>query len=478
MKRNWIVYALLALFTACGGSEDEPTPDPTPDPTPEQKSPVRFSSNINPMSKATDTGFESNDEIGVFAFRDANGFSDNGYAKNIKYINNGSLFTSSNGITYPSETEGLAFYAIYPYNASAASQFSFSVNADQSIGKNYTQSDLMTASTLVTTEDVPNLKFDHRLSNIIVNLEFNKVPSGSIDLNFQAQRNASINLKTNSYGATGSVSSIKAAPNGTNSFKVILPPQTISEGDKFVNFEVNGVTYTWTLNRDLVFKSGIQYSYNLTIDVDTKTISFTGSINPWGQESDIESIIPPKILDKMKPYITIYDGTNPPIVNGSYLIDQMTTVYCQDQGNGGYDPGKDVINTKIKFSDQSNTKLSLNYAEKSVDGSSAATGSGAFISGSGDNFTAYFDTEGTSDGISYRTALVLSGTKTSTGIKNIRYAFVMVEKGSDPSDELMEEGVFRVFKDKDELAKNTSWDGLKSLRSNMELLNYMSFKKK
>ena len=33
----------------------------------------------------------------------------------------------------------------------------------------------------------------------------------------------------------------------------------------------------------------------------------------------------------------------------------------------------------------------------------------------------------------------------------------MVEKGYDPDNELMKEGVFRVFKDKDGLSVNTSW---------------------
>lgn len=33
----------------------------------------------------------------------------------------------------------------------------------------------------------------------------------------------------------------------------------------------------------------------------------------------------------------------------------------------------------------------------------------------------------------------------------------MVEKGDDPNNELMKEGVFRVFKDQDGLSINTSW---------------------
>lgn len=475
MKKKLMIYAFAAMLASCGGSENDPdpTPPPAPGPEPEAKA-IRFSSSINPMSKATDNGFESGDFVGIYAFKDGNGFSDNGYAKNVKYTYDGSFFTSTTGITYPSETEGLSFYAIYPYTASAGSQFTFDVNADQSVGKNYTQSDLMIASTTVTTQETPNLKFDHRLANIIINLEFDKVPPGSIDLSFAAKRSVSANLITSSFVANGSNSVIKATPNGTNSFKVILPPQSISEGTKFVEFIINGEVWSWTLNRDLVFKSGMQYSYNLTVESDTKTITFTGSINPWGEDTGIESIVPPTILDKMKPYIPVYEGINPPIVNGAYLIDPMVTVYCEDQGQGGYDPGKIVVSTIIKFANQNNSKLSLDYAEKSVSGSSDGTGNGAFISGSGDNFTAFFDNEGTTQGISNRTALVISGTKTSTGIKNLKYAFVMVDKGSDPGNKLMNVGVFRVFKDQDELARNTSWDMTKSFGGKINLPNCMS----
>lgn len=67
------------------------------------------------------------------------------------------------------------------------------------------------------------------------------------------------------------------------------------------------------------------------------------------------------------------------------------------------------------------------------------------------------DTEGTSSGIYTKTALVISGTKTSTGIQGIRYAFVMVEKGDDPDSKLMDEGVFRVFEDGNGTALLTTW---------------------
>lgn len=166
-------------------------------------------------------------------------------------------------------------------------------------------------------------------------------------------------------------------------------------------------------------------------------------------------VVPPSVGDVLKPWMPIYDGVNPPNVEGTYYMDPAVAVYCEDQGRGGYDPGERVVSTYIQFMNQTGYNT-LEYRE--IQGSIAsASGTGLFISGEGDNFTIYFDSEGQSDGIYVRTALVISGTKTPQGIKNLYYAFVMLEKGPDPYGELMDEGVFRVFKDQDGLSVNATW---------------------
>lgn len=171
----------------------------------------------------------------------------------------------------------------------------------------------------------------------------------------------------------------------------------------------------------------------------------------------IEDVVPPDILHDMEPYMNIYYGANPPVVEGTYLIDPFVTVYCQDQGNGGYDPGDLVTSHYICFLNQDNKKLTLDFKEISVNEASYDIGEGSFIAGDGNNFTVYFNTIGESSNISTKTALVISGTKTNSGIQNLEYAFVMVEKGDDPNNILMKEGVFRVFKDQDGLAVNSNY---------------------
>ena len=179
--------------------------------------------------------------------------------------------------------------------------------------------------------------------------------------------------------------------------------------------------------------------------IDIK-VSGTG-VNP------INVVIPEEIRNKMEPYIPIYDGINPPDVTGTYLISPFVAVYCED---GEYAPGHQVVDRTIRFSNQNTVTNTLDY--DSYTSNSRDSGPGAFISGTGDNFSAFFDSEGQTYGIYTKLALVISGSISSNGIKDLYYAFVMVKKGDDPNHRLMEEGVFRVFKDSDGISVKSNWN--------------------
>lgn len=171
----------------------------------------------------------------------------------------------------------------------------------------------------------------------------------------------------------------------------------------------------------------------------------------------LDVVVPPEIQEKIKDYMPLYEGVNPPVLDDAYYIDPFVAVYCEDQGNGGFDPGTQVASKTIKFSNFNSANNTLDYA--GYTSTSTEKGDGAFICGSGNNFTAFFNTEGQTNSIYTKTALVISGTKTSTGIKDLYYAFIMVEKGADPNNYLMKEGIFRIFKDQDGLSVLTTWNG-------------------
>lgn len=419
---------------------------------------VTFKAKIGAMSRATDTGFDKGDEIGVFAVLaqdgDSKGYiaSSGNYADNVKYTYDGTKFTASNGII-PQNGESYFYHAVYPYSYGMNDFFLFSVEEDQR-GDNYTESDLCTAHTVATAETSVSLNFGHRLSRIIVNLEGNNWPAGEQVLTLQSPKvNAFVDLNDMTFEASPSTAQVVCAENGLNSFKVILPPQTISKSD-FAVLTIGGQDYPVNLSNDVQLQSGLQKELTLTYDDTKKTVvEFSGTINPWEDEDPrLDDVVPEEIQDKISDYIPIYNGVNPPNIEGSYFIDPFVAVFCEDNG---FEPGTQVASSYIRFSNQNSEFNTLDFERKST--GSTDEGKGAFICGSGSRFTAFFNTEGYSNDIFNKNALVISGTKTSSGIENLYYAFIMIEKGYDPDNILMQEGYFRVFKDEDGLSVTTAW---------------------
>lgn len=454
-QKMMLAVASCVIAASCSNSEEQIFPE-------EEKKSVSFTASMRNLSRATETEFEENDKIAVYAVQeDESGNtilkSSGNYTDFVTYTYQGGKFVNEQGIVCPTDF-GVRYFAIYPSTAGANVPTSkFYVKTDQSASGQYTLSDYCTTVSDVTMEKNVNLIFSHRMSHVIVNLEGEGIGAGipTVKLN-NVNTGCNIDLNANTFTAFESRNTVYCTDNGTNSYKAIIVPQTIKKGSSFITVVLNGKEFVLDAESDIVLASGKQQVFNLVIK-NGEIVSFTGSILPWGTEDErIEQVVPDDIRQKMEPYIPIYDGTNPPNVEGCYLIEPFETVYCEDYGNGGYEPGRLMVPNYIKLSSQSKDNT-IDMEECSSDFDTYSIGEGAFISGEGKNFTIFFNTIGTSSGIPYRTALLLSGTKATDGIKNLRYAFVMVEKGDDPGNQLMKEGVFRVFQDKDGMSYSDTW---------------------
>ena len=180
-------------------------------------------------------------------------------------------------------------------------------------------------------------------------------------------------------------------------------------------------------------------------------------INPE-QEIVSSEAIPPEIKSQFTNYMTIHEGSNPPIITGYYLLNPLTTVYCSDYG---YDVGEVISDKYIYFGEQNKWQIDEYRQKQSGD---IGTAKDVVIVGSGKDFTAYYIVEEYSDldndGVneSYTKASVLfSGTLTQYGIEDAQYAFIMLE-AIDPLNKIMSENEFRIFKDGDGLASTcSSW---------------------
>lgn len=175
----------------------------------------------------------------------------------------------------------------------------------------------------------------------------------------------------------------------------------------------------------------------------------------------IDEVIPTTIQSKIETYMPIYKGSNPPNIEGTFLVSTMVLVYTSD---GEYSVGDAFSDETLTFSNQNGATNLLTYSMKQA--SSVGSSSDVSVSGSGNNFSAYFVTTGTTDNISFKTATVITGNITTSGIENYQEAFVLLEKGSDPDNKLMAVDTYRVFKDNDGLASKTSLTKSKKLETN------------
>lgn len=174
----------------------------------------------------------------------------------------------------------------------------------------------------------------------------------------------------------------------------------------------------------------------------------------------IKEVIPEALLTDIEKYMPIYEGTTPPNIEGVYLINPTTLVYTSD---GQFKQGDSFNDKIIKFSNQNGATNIVAYDSR--ESSSADSSELVSVNGTNDNFTAYFIAIGTTAGISTKTSTVISGTMTTSGIQDIKYAFIMLDKGADPDKKLMDVNAYRIFKDGDDLAANTTWATASKVKS-------------
>ena len=147
------------------------------------------------------------------------------------------------------------------------------------------------------------------------------------------------------------------------------------------------------------------------------------------------------LLAEIAGLMPVYDGANPPVVDGEYLVSPVELLHASD----GY--SNNFYDMTFSFDNQNGRGL-LRYGE--TQGTATGSGSEAHIIGSGDGFTIFSQMEQTNPegGYSCRMVVVLSGKKTEQGIADLHYAFVMCDREGETSA-LVDNNVFRIFRDGD-----------------------------
>ena len=284
MKKNYlfVLSALCLLTVSCEQtSEDENVTEP------EQKY-VTFIPSLQAPTRATETAFEQGDEIGVFAVKAGATLQASGnYADNERYRYKETQFEPvGNGIE--ADADGLAFYAVYPYTASASNSMTFDVKTNQTTAQARTQSDLCTAYNSTTTQRKVNMRFSHRLSRVIVKLEGVNLENKKISVSLKGiKTQTAVNLTSGTYEGTGDASDVVMGQTATNTYEAIIAPQQIEAGLEFISVSVDNREVKFSQTSPLTLGSGRQAEY--TIDVDNVVV-IAGDINEWNLEGPITQL--------------------------------------------------------------------------------------------------------------------------------------------------------------------------------------------
>ena len=160
---------------------------------------------------------------------------------------------------------------------------------------------------------------------------------------------------------------------------------------------------------------------------------------------EAKAIIPEKTLRQIRAQgMPIYEGTNPPNIEGIYLLDNLRFHYSSDPGEKGFTKGDKAVNYKYRFYQQNGVKLKSDYRALKFGVFDIATGSGAIISGSGNNFTVFLNHAAHTEGVKNNDIILISGEITPEGIKDLVLTLTVTEK-EDTNNQIMKVGVYRIF---------------------------------
>lgn len=265
--------AALPLLWGCSSEDDNSLPA--------GEYPLELSARVEGVDAPILRSVADIDNIGVFV---SGGTTYN----NAQYTGiAGTLTPQTQG--YWGSTNNISIYAYAPYQATAPT--SVSVKTDQNSNTDYTASDFLYATpetfTFANRNNV-SLTFRHHLSRINLALVAGEGINSS-DLSNATVRiagmktTASITLADGTLGTLSNVQTVSPNPDGTNKYKAIVIPQTVTANITLLEVTINAVSFGYALPAMQEFKPGEQYNYTATLSQGGITLSPV-EIKKWTEE--------------------------------------------------------------------------------------------------------------------------------------------------------------------------------------------------
>jgi len=274
------------------------------------------------QTRASDTGFESGDRMGVYII-DYDGETagtiagSKHRASNLLYTYDAekTAWNSQTVIYWKDAVTPVDVYGYYPAvdYIENPSEYRFEVDYRQDVIPSdgsmsaYEASDFLWAKCTKATPAGGQivLEYSHRMAGVKVNLVKGTgmddsewaAASKSVQVD-NVMRTALIDLSTGIPVPTGSADkSVLMCHQTDNEFRAVVVPQTVKAGKTLLSFTIDGKTYTYSMDTDMVYASGKLHDFTITINKQELsgdyecTLSYYGIVD-WTNDKtsyDVES---------------------------------------------------------------------------------------------------------------------------------------------------------------------------------------------
>lgn len=280
---------IVASISSCSSDGSENPIPPTPEPPVTKKIPITLNCGISSTTRATDTGYDSGDKIGLYVVNyngdTAGTLQQNGnHVDNMRFAYDGK-WTPDKPIYWKDETTPADFYCYFPYGSSGNIEaYPFSVKEDQSTLANYKASEFLygKASKISPTENAVNILTKHLFSCALIKVAAGNgfttesLAKANVSVRLNGIKNeAIINLKDGSVSESGTPKTIQTLKEEGN-YKALVVPQSVS-ADNLITVTVDGRDYN--LKKEFTFVSAKRHTFTVTVSRTSNGINV--GISNW-----------------------------------------------------------------------------------------------------------------------------------------------------------------------------------------------------
>ena len=299
MKPYFLIGILSTyLFACCSSDSVNETVLPTPPTPPSEKLPINISTSVS--SRATDLAFEVGDKIGLYVVNhNADGSAaalqvSGNHVDNMQYTYN-STWTPATQTYWIDNSTHADFYLYYPYTSSITSidAMPYSVKANQSQLSDYKAGDLMIGKTIDVAPTQLSVKIEakHVMSQMTINLVagngFTDATLAAAKISVKVNKlktKATANLATGAVTAIGDEADIIPYKVANNSYKAIVVPQLVGEGN-LITINVDGRDFNLPKTSNFIgFEAGKKHNFNVTLSMTSNGVNV--NITKWEDDGN------------------------------------------------------------------------------------------------------------------------------------------------------------------------------------------------